>query len=212
MNEYPAGILGIYRIIHGIRSILHVWLYRHSASRSVIEKDVHRWLDIVMNAEDKAYANWNGIVWLLWKYPEFRSLFYYRIKRERRLITRPLLELAKFIYKPPDSLYIATPSIGAGLFIQHGFSTIIAADRIGENCWINQQVTIGFSSETDRPTLGDNVRVTAGAKVIGKVHIGDNSVVGANAVVVKNVPPNCTVVGVPAYIVKRDGRKVREEL
>lgn len=54
--------------------------------------------------------------------------------------------------------------------------------------------------------------ICAGAKVLGKVTIGDNSIVGANAVVVKDVPPNCTVVGVPAYIIKRDGKKVHEDL
>jgi serine O-acetyltransferase len=60
--------------------------------------------------------------------------------------------------------------------------------------------------------LGDNVRIMAGAKVIGNITIGNNSTVGANAVVVKDVPPNCTVVGVPAYIVRRDGVRTHEKL
>jgi len=111
-----------------------------------------------------------------------------------------------------SSLYIYADNIGKGLFIQHGFATIIAAKSIGENCWINQQVTIGYSNDTDMPTLGNGVTINAGAKVIGNVTIGDNSVVGANAVVVKNVPANCTVVGIPAYIVKRDGVRVNEKL
>jgi len=110
------------------------------------------------------------------------------------------------------TLYIYTKDIGPGLFIQHGFATIISAQKIGQNCWINQQVTIGFLNDTDRPTLGDNVTIYAGAKVLGNVSIGDNSIVGANAVVVKDVPQNCTVVGVPAYIVRRNGVKVREPL
>ncbi|MBA3942960.1 MAG: hypothetical protein H0X37_00190 [Herpetosiphonaceae bacterium] len=110
-----------------------------------------------------------------------------------------------------ESLYIPTSTIGPGLFIQHGFSTIIAAKSIGENCWINQQVTIGYSRD-ECPTIGNNVVITAGAKVLGNISIGDNTVIGANAVVVKNVPPNCTVVGVPAYIIKRDGKKTKEEL
>ena len=111
-----------------------------------------------------------------------------------------------------DTLYLYTPVIGAGLFIQHGFSTIITAKSIGENCWINQQVTIGFIAGSDCPTIGDNVTITAGAKVLGGITLGDNAIVGANAVVLKNVPPNCTVVGVPAYIVKREGKKVKEPL
>jgi serine O-acetyltransferase len=83
---------------------------------------------------------------------------------------------------------------------------------MGENCWINQQVTIGYSNATDRPTLANNVTVSAGAKVIGKLSVGENSIVGANAVVVKNVPANATVVGVPAYIVRKDGVKVKQPL
>ncbi len=139
-------------------------------------------------------------------------MFYYRIARERRVISRILLELAKFAYRPMNTLYIDTATIGAGLFIQHGFSTIIAAARIGQNCWINQQVTIGYSDVADCPTIGDNVKITAGAKVFGNITIGDNSIIGANAVVFKDVPPNCTVVGVPAYIVKCDGKKVKKPL
>ena len=95
------------------------------------------------------------------------------------------------------------------MYIQHGFSTIISAKSIGEKCWINQQVTIEYSNLSDAPTIGNGVRITAGAKVFGDITIGDNSIIGANAVVFKDVPPNCTVVGVPAYIARRDGKKVR---
>jgi len=111
-----------------------------------------------------------------------------------------------------STLFIMTENIGAGLFIQHGFATIIAAKSIGKDCWINQQVTIGYSNATDSPTLGDNVVINAGAKIIGKVHMGNCSKAGANAVIVKDVPENCTVVGVPAYIIKRNGIKVKENL
>ena len=110
------------------------------------------------------------------------------------------------------TLYISTAEIGPGLFIQHGFATIIAARSIGANCWINQQVTIGYSNATDLPTLHDNVVVNAGAKIIGNVTLGANCIIGANAVVVKDVPPNVTVVGVPARIVRRSGIRVDEAL
>ena len=106
------------------------------------------------------------------------------------------------------TLYILTDKIGKGLFIQHGFATIIAAKSIGDNCWINQQVTIGFSNKTASPEINDNVTINAGAKVIGGVRVGKNSIIGANAVVVKNVPDNCTVVGVPAQIIRRNGIRV----
>jgi serine O-acetyltransferase len=55
----------------------------------------------------------------------------------------------------------------------HGDSTFVSADKIGENCWINQQVVIGYSNETDRPSIGNNVTIYAGAKVLGKIRVGD---------------------------------------
>jgi serine O-acetyltransferase len=137
-------------------------------------------------------------------YPEYRNLFYKRIGKIHLTIN--------WLCPKMNTLFIATNDIGPGLFIQHGFATIIAAKSIGKDCWINQQVTIGYSNKTDTPELGDNVVVNAGAKIIGKVKVGKNSIVGANAVVVKNVPDNCTVVGVPAYIIRRNGIKAKEEL
>jgi serine O-acetyltransferase len=85
-------------------------------------------------------------------------------------------------------------------------------EGIGANAWINQGVTIGYVNNTDCPTIGNNVRIASGAKVLGNVTIGDNVTVGANAVVVKNVPANSTVVGVPAKIVRRNGKRVSEKL
>jgi len=106
----------------------------------------------------------------------------------------------KFIAPPMTNLYINCENIGKGLFIQHGFSTIISAKSIGDNCWINQQVTVGWTSSTDAPIIGDNVKIHAGAIVVGNVHIGDNVRIGAGTVVVKDVPSNSTVVGSPARI------------
>ena len=191
---------GLYSLLNLVRSVPHLCLFALSSRRAVIEQDLARWIEYgrlpVKRRKSFALA--------LLRYPEFRTLFYYRIRGEFPL----LLHLLRWLYPPMDTLYIYTPSIGPGLFIQHGFCTIISANSIGAHCWINQQVTIGYTNETDRPTLEDNVTVYAGAKVIGKVAVGANSIVGANAVVVRNVPPNCTVVGVPARIVRMNGRRV----
>jgi serine O-acetyltransferase len=120
--------------------------------------------------------------------------------------------LLNLIYPKVPSLFLDySCHIGAGLFIQHGFSTMIMAD-MGKNCWVNQQVTIGYKDKSGRPKIGNNVRITAGAKVIGNIQIGDNVTVGANAVVVKNVPSDCVVAGVPASIIKRNGVRVTEKL
>lgn len=104
-----------------------------------------------------------------------------------------------------------TRTIGPGLYIQHGNSTGINAVSIGKNFWINQNCCIGWQGK-GHPTIGDNVRVGVGAIVLGGITIGDNVNIGANAAIVKDVPSNCTVIGNPAYIVKRDGVKVWEKL
>ena len=87
------------------------------------------------------------------------------------------------------------------MLIQHGFSTIITAARIGNNAKIFQQVTIGYN-EDKLPIIGDNVEVCCGAKVIGGVTIGNNVMIGAQALVVKDVEDNVVVGGVPAKLLK----------
>lgn len=98
--------------------------------------------------------------------------------------------------------------IGKGLFIDHGNGVIIGETTIiGDNCTLYQGVTLGGTGKEHgkrHPTLGNNVMVSAGAKVLGSFKIGDNSKIGAGSVVLEEVPPNCTVVGVPGRIVKRD--------
>ena len=89
-----------------------------------------------------------------------------------------------------------------GLYFQHGFSTVLAAEKIGENCHINQQVTIGYNG-LEAPIIGNNVTVAAGSIVIGNVHIGDNAFIGAGSVVTHDVAENDTVVGVPAKTIKK---------
>lgn len=198
---------------HFLRSTLHIILLSTSPSRQVIEADITRWMQVEHpTLYEKGFSSWKALVWLLWKHEAYRNLFYYRIKKDYRISSRVLLEIAKLIYKPRDTLYIRADFIGEGLFIQHGYATGISACSIGKNCWINQHVVIGYSDIGKSPTLGDNVRISMGAKVFGDITIGDNSTVGANAVVAKNVPSNCTVVGVPARIVKRDGIRVEETL
>ncbi|MGN0597601.1 MAG: serine O-acetyltransferase EpsC [Ruminiclostridium sp.] len=104
--------------------------------------------------------------------------------------------------------------IGKNLFIDHGSGVVIGETaEIGDNCTIYQNVTLGGTGkETGKrhPTLGNNVMVGAGARVLGPFKVGDNSKIAANAVVLTEVPPNCTAVGVPARVVKRNGVRVNE--
>ena len=102
--------------------------------------------------------------------------------------------------------------IGRGLFIDHGMGVVIGETaEIGDNVTLLQGVTLGGTSlkrEKRHPTLGNNVTVGAGAKVIGGFTIGDNSRVGAGSVVVREVPPNSVVVGVPGRVTYKDGQRV----
>jgi len=103
---------------------------------------------------------------------------------------------------------------GKGLFIDHGMGVVIGeTTEIGENVTLYQGVTLGGVSlkrEKRHPTLRDHVVVGAGAKVLGPFEVGENSRIGANSVVVKEVPPNSTVVGIPGRIVVKEGEKVDE--
>ena len=106
--------------------------------------------------------------------------------------------------------------IGKGLMIDHGTGVVIGETAvIGDNCTIYQGVTLGGTGKDvgkRHPTLGNNVMVGAGAKVLGPFYIGDNTKIAANAVVLEEMPENCTAVGIPAKIVKREGVKVVNDL
>ena len=107
--------------------------------------------------------------------------------------------------------------IGNNLFIDHGNGVIIGETAVvGNNVTLYQGVTLGGTGKEHgkrHPTIGDNVMISAGAKVIGSFTVGENSKIGAGSVVIEEVPPNCTVVGVPGRVVKRNNQKlVREEL
>lgn len=98
--------------------------------------------------------------------------------------------------------------IGKGFFIDHGMGVVIGeTSEIGENVTIYHGVTLGgtsFTREKRHPTIGNNVTIGAGAKILGPLSIGDNSKVGANSVVIRDVPPNSTVVGIPGSVVSGD--------
>ena len=104
--------------------------------------------------------------------------------------------------------------IGTNFFIDHGSGVVIGETaEIGDNCTVYQGVTLGGTGKEvgkRHPTLGNNVMVGAGARVLGPFKVGDNSKIAANAVVLSEVPPNCTAVGVPARIVRRDGVRVND--
>ena len=147
-------------------------------------------------------------------YPSFRVMIQYR--KAHKLYQNGHYFLARWISqraarKTGIEIHPGA-QIGKRLFIDHGNGVIIGETAIiGDNVTLYQGVTLGGTGkETGKrhPTLRDNVMVSAGAKVIGSFTIGENSKIGAGSVVLEEVPPNCTVVGVPGRIVKRENRKV----
>lgn len=106
--------------------------------------------------------------------------------------------------------------IGSRLFIDHGMGVVIGETcEIGNNVTLYQGVTLGGTGKEKgkrHPTLKDNVLISSGAKVLGSITIGENAKIGAGSVVLKDVPSNSTVVGVPGRIVVRDGMKVKKDL
>jgi len=103
-------------------------------------------------------------------------------------------------------------TMGNALFIDHGMGVVIGETTIiGDNVTLYQGVTLGGTGKEKgkrHPTIGNNVVIGAGAKVLGNITVGDNSYIGSNAVVIKDVPNNSTVVGVPGRITKQDGKKI----
>ena len=123
--------------------------------------------------------------------------------------------LLKLMYREQNNLHFEVKSdiIGNGLVFLHGYSTIINVEKMGINCQIWQNVTIGKERPGGKkPIIGNNVRIFTGAVVVGDITIGDNVTIGANAVVNKSVPENCTVVGIPARIVRKNGMRISEKL
>jgi serine O-acetyltransferase len=170
--------------------------------RSVIEADTARWVRVVR----PPVGDRGSLHGFLATNAEYRTLFYYRLRRAG-VAPASLAAVAAVVYPGERTLHLDCSDIGPGLFIQHGFATVVAARAVGANCWINQQVTIGFTSADDRPVLGDDVFVYAGAKVLGDITVGDGARVGANAVVLADVPPGATAVGVPARMLPSKGSR-----
>src|SRR5579883_1140939 len=175
--------------MNAIRADLQAVLERDPAARG--------WLDVVLS------------------YPGFHALAAHRLIHALHeagvpLVPRFLANVARFFTQV--EIHPAA-KIGRGVFIDHGMGVVIGETaEVGDGCTIYQGVTLGGTSLSHgkrHPTLGKNVTVGVNAAVLGAITVGDNSKVGGGSVVVKDVPPNATVVGVPARVVMQDGVPVR---
>lgn len=150
-------------------------------------------------------------------YPSFRAIIRYRIAH--RLYLKKHYFLARWfsqrtVRKTGIEIHPGA-TIGKGLFIDHGHGVVIGETAIvGDNVTLYQGVTLGGTGKESgkrHPTIGNNVMISAGAKVLGSFTVGENSKIGAGSVVLSEIPPNSTVVGVPGRVVKRDNVKIPRE-
>jgi len=165
----------------------------------------------VIFTKDPAARNWLEVILC---YPGLHAIWLYRLAHSLNLVGIPIIprlisQLARWltgIEIHPGAV------IGKGMFIDHGMGVVVGETAIiGENALIYQGVTLGGTGKEigkRHPTLGNNVVVGAGAKVLGNIKIGNNVRIGAGSVVLKDVPDNCTVVGIPGRIVHRHSEVV----
>lgn len=175
-------------------------------------KDIKEEINIIRERDPAIHSNMEVLL-----YPSFKVMLSYRRAHKAymkghyfraRLISQRAVRRTGIEIHPGAQ-------IGKGLFIDHGNGVIIGETTIiGDNCTLYQGVTLGGTGKEQgkrHPTLGNNVMVSAGAKVLGSFKIGDNSKIGAGSVVLEEVPPNSTVVGVPGRVVKRSDAVLPQE-
>ena len=175
----------------------------------LIASDIRAWHRIWYRPRYSDPANppslrryWRESLHLVWAFPGLRAAITFRISyglKRRRIPALPQMVAAWNL----SAHGLDIPShieIGPGLYIPHPVGNVVMASRIGANVTLVSCITIGMRGENGFPTIGDNVYIGAGARVLGGIHIGDDASIGANAVVLKDVPPGATAVGVPAVI------------
>ena len=173
-----------------------LYLYRRSDNRDEIDKDADLWCQELRIHMHKT----NRLVLLLMLRPQFRNLFFYRIKSNSNFL--------KALCKPDSTLTIASDCehiTGGGVYFEHATGTHIAAKSIGKGCIFRHLTTLGVKSKNrhnERPTIGNNVDFGVNVTCIGGITIGDNAIIAAGAVVVKDVPANAIVAGNPAKVIK----------
>lgn len=190
--------------IRGLRPLVSA--SRQSPGRALIERDIERWV-VVRAGGDlpgiETASTDDALCAYLAVFHEFRNIFYYRLEQGGGSGTL-IAKAARRVWRDVPSFELSCGDIGPGFVARHGYSTILTAERIGANCMVHHEVTLGFDEGSGRsPRIGDNVYIGAGAKVLGDVTIGNDVRIGANAVVVTDVPDGCTAVGVPARIRSR---------
>jgi len=173
---------------------------------SAFSEDLKRWQDQRIRPKDDSRSSLRlgarDTVRLLWRHPAVWATAIYRASRwchVRGVMGLPTLfqRLNMLVFGIEISCGM---EIGPGLYIPHPYGTVLMAERIGANVSIIHAVTLGMRNEWEFPVIGDGVVLGAGARVLGGVHLGNGCSVGANAVVIHDVPAGATAIGVPAVV------------
>jgi len=183
-----------------IRFFPHICLFVLSKNHLIIREDI----DAYMKEYKVKGGNIYGLLHFLFYNKSFRVLFYYRIGDAKFLISFLAPGLSNFSISKGTQL-------DTGILFYHSYSTIINAHYVGKNCKILHNVTLGFKNEK-APTILNNVEIYPNAVIVGGIMIGNNTVIGPGAVVFKDIPDNCVVVGNPSYILKQDGIVVNKKI
>jgi len=176
---------------------------------SLFRQDVQRWI-VQQAIADPSEVTLLTTLRLLWYHMPLRAMFWYRFGSWCKWEGIPLLPglTQRFLYRFFGLDMVIGTKIGGGLYIAHPNGMVIAAQEIGENCSIIANVTIGMRNEWAFPRIGNNVFIGTGARILGDIYVGDNASIGANAVVINDVPENSTVVGIPAKVIKHGSERV----
>ncbi len=172
--------------------------------------DAARWV-IPQQVADLSQITPAVMLKLLWKHLPLQAMFWFRFGswcRAKHIPVGGLIQ--KLIYLVYGLEIPIGADYGGGLYIAHPVGTVVAAKAMGENCTIIASVTIGMRNEWDFPVLGNNVFIGAGARVLGGIRVGNDSIIGANAVVIDEVPDGATVVGIPARVTRIYGKRVEK--
>ena len=197
-------------LIWAVRGVLVLPLHavvRLCPVRSAVERDCARFVQPRMDLPLPTQLTRQQTVLAL-RHPPLRSILYVRL-RSAGVLWGLAARALGVVYRGAVALEIVCDEIGPGMCSYHGFATIIIARRIGADCLFAQQVTVGYDDRGGAPTIGDRVRIGAGAIVIGPITIGDDAVIGAGAVVVKDVAPATVVGGVPARAIEHAADRFR---
>lgn len=178
--------------------IPHLLAYGLGGAKRIVDSDIDTYRDKTNRRLPRVFS----LLFLLHNNIWFRTFFYYRIG--------PILSWLISWWRPGDKSFLipAHVEIGSAFHQEHAYSTVLNAERIGNNFRCVHCITIGKKAGK-RPVIGDNVQVFANAIIIGDVRIGNNVTIGAGAVVVKDIPDNAVVVGNPSRIIKYNNEQVR---